>query len=286
VHPFRTRSYCRTRSYQLTTITIGFALIVSLLAPTAGAQLKGTAGDASAADAKAILAQVCTGGVSGSSCRTCPSYTAGDFQSGPEIGPMRLGSFTAPKAQEALVTIVGCEPHVNSWLGTVLLRKIKGRWKRVRYDAAVDVGNCLKFPYQSGVTLLVCESGWTGQGVTLQSINAIYVGASKTNSKILQLVTNNAGACLPTRDEVSIINWKQSDANDDGRADLMLTVSESHVSQQDGCQDASNPTSGKTVLTTLNYLFDGVRFTVAPGSKKAAACFGDEAASAGTYCSK
>jgi hypothetical protein len=271
--------------HRVMVIALVVTMMVSLWPPSAGAELRGVAGDASAAQEKALLAQVCTGGVREGRCRQCPSYTSGEFQQGPEMGPIRLGSFTTPKAAEALVTIIGCEAHVNSWVGTVLLRKTKGTWKRIRYDAGIDVSNCLKFPYQTGVTLLVCESGWTGQGISVQSVSAVYVGATKTAAKIVQVVTDNQGACLPTRDAVSITNWKQADVNSDGRIDLVLTVSEAHATQKDGCQDASKPVAGKTVVATLNYVFDGVRFSVAPASKKAAACFGDQSGAAGVYCS-
>ncbi len=256
----------------------------SLFPVVANADLKGIAGNATAADQRSLLAALCTGGVTGSNCRKCPTYTAGDY-TGVSVGTMRLGSFTAPKQQEALVTIIGCEPHVNSWLGTSLLRKTKGRWKMVRYDAGVDVSTCLSFPYQSaGVTLLVCEAGWSGQGYTIQSVNAIYVGPTKSTSKPLLIVNDNSGACRPTVDIVSVTAWAQRDVDGDNIPDLTLSIDEAHTKNPNSGECQSEQKAGKSANYDVTFRFDGTRFSASSGSKATIDCLADEAGNNGTFC--
>lgn len=263
-----------------------FVTIASSLFPlSANAELKGVAGNATAADQRSLLAAVCTGGVKGSTCRKCPSYTAGDYTGSVSIDTMRVGSFTAPKIQEALVTIVGCEPHVNSWLGTTLLRKTKGRWKMVRYDAGVDVSTCLSFPYQSaGVALLVCEGGWAGQGVTVQSVNAIYVGPTESTIKHLLIVQDNSGACQPTVDVVSVTAWAQRDIDGDKIPDLSLSVDEAHATNPKSGECQSEQKAGKSARYDLIFRFDGTRFTATNGSKETVKCLDSEGGPNGKYC--
>jgi hypothetical protein len=258
----------------------------SATAQSGGGLPPGTPGNASKAETAALLAALCEGRVSGSTCRKCPTGTDTEAGLPISVGPYRVGSFTAPGAKEALVRLYGCDTNPAQNRGTVLLRQGRGgAWKVLRYDSGVDTENCLAFPYQTkGVTLLVCEGFALGQGYMISSAMAVYVGPKKSTVKPVVTATDNSGACENTVDILSLVGWRQRDFDGDKIPDLQVTVDEAHAENKnvDKCQ--SEQKAGKSVRYDVSFRFDGTRFTATPGSKATVDCMAGEASNRGKYC--
>lgn len=265
-------------------VMLSMTLAVSAI--PASAQLKGSGSTVSVAQRRALLAAICDKGVDGQKCAECPSYSfPGDSGFPSSVGPYRLGSFITPKATEAYVALTGCDSKPAGFTGGVLLRMVKGKWKVLRYDSAVDISNCLSFPYQTGTTVLVCTGGGGGQGFYIESVYALYTGPTKTLPKSILSVQSNESACRPTIDEMSFRSWRRVDANGDKKLDLELRVDESHAAAK--ADDCEGSAPGKVVTHTIAFLFDGQRFTVSPKAKATAMCLDIEdlgGVSPTTYC--
>ena len=235
-----------SKAVVLTLAMVGATLGMSAI--PANAQLKGAGPTVSIAQRKALLSAICDKGVSGLKCAECPTYSfPGDNGFPSSVGPFRLGSFVTPKATEAYVSLTGCDSKPAGFTGAVLLRMVKGKWKVLRYDSAVDISNCLSFPYETGTTVLACAGGGGGQGYYIESVYALYTGPTKTLSKSILSVQSNEAACRPTIDEMSFRSWRRVDANGDKKLDLELRVDESHAAAK--ADDCEGSVPGKTAAS-------------------------------------
>jgi hypothetical protein len=231
-------------------------------------------------DKAQIEQQICRGTQSKGSCRVCPAYTSSDgdtFGDGAAVGPYNFGSFVSPGANEAYVQLSGCEPHVNNWVGAVLLRKVKTKWKFIRYDAGTQLVDCIPFVYESGADLLVCRGGWSGQGVSIGAGDATYIGPNKSSQNVLINTTDSSGACYRRFDVVNITNVTRRVKSTSQYLDV--SVSEQHGTRPEGDDACAEPTVGRAVNHMLTFNFDGKVFTPDSKSTKTIACLSDETAS-------
>jgi hypothetical protein len=221
----------------------------------------------------------------GQGCRRCPTYTPGIEDLGEiSVDPIQTGAFVTPKAVEAYVGLMGCDAKPNQYGGGVLLRKTGSTWKVVRYDGGLAPIGCARFPYQTGTVLLVCPSGYSAQGYVVEEISAHYVGPRSSTAKQILSVQANSANCDPIIDNMTIEAWQAVDHDGDKRLDLRAVVAETHVDRGPDCAD---PPPGKTVRHTLNFLFDGVRFTPTRSSAPTVAClatYPNGSGRPGVYC--
>jgi hypothetical protein len=158
-------------------------------------------------------------------CEICPSFTGYSEEPGGEIAQINYGSFTAPNMNEAVVFLDGCEPHVNNWGGSILLRGSDSNWSMVRYEPAVRSGNCLTFSH-NGIDSLVCENGYMNQGYLSNWWDQLEFVNNQIKTTRLIAVTSNTGSCRPPLHEMEILETESKDVNNDGLSDLVAVVSE------------------------------------------------------------
>ncbi len=110
-------------------------------------------------------------------CTQVPQYPGGgcfdDF--GLQIQTAIFGSFSAPGREEVILDYNGCEPHVNTFGGSMLLRKVHRAWTLVRVRPRIHTGTCLKYPTTDGTDLLVCLESEMHQGHKSESVNVVLV---------------------------------------------------------------------------------------------------------------
>ena len=72
------------------------------------------------------------------------------------------GHFTAPSAENVLLSMNGCEPHANNFGGSVLLTRQSGKWERTWYVAGALTNSCRKIALATKREILLCEGGYMG----------------------------------------------------------------------------------------------------------------------------
>lgn len=82
------------------------------------------------------------------------------------LGRVIRGSFLSPGSDDAALAMSGCELHVFNFVGTALLTRDSGKWKMLWYKEGVPTEKCHKVRSASRREILVCLTGWGGQGYT------------------------------------------------------------------------------------------------------------------------
>ena len=74
--------------------------------------------------ARELLAPVCSSGAATGACTPCPAFTSFRHPGGqPDPAPPSVTATSpVPTFTDALVDVGGCEPHVNNFGGSLLLR--------------------------------------------------------------------------------------------------------------------------------------------------------------------
>lgn len=254
----------------------------------AGAAPRGTQSTVPSTERTGLLRAICEGAVRSASCSRCPAY-AGELELEPiGVGPYHLGSFVQPGAREAYVALTGCDTKPSNFGGGVLLRRsASGTWRVLRYDSGTAPNTCRRFRYETGTALLVCLGGGSGQGFSIDSVGALYMGPSKTTYKSVLAVQSNIAACQPNLDVMTMLDWRAADLDGDNATDLELTVRESHAVRPAGADDCDDSVRGRVVTHRLGFRFDGVRFTPTARSAALVACLQSDALGEGipaSYC--
>ncbi len=203
-------------------------------------------------------------------CNPCPSFTgfAGDGES------LSLTNviFAKPLRKSetlAIMDVSGCEPHVTNFGGTVLLRWLGlTKWAFVRYDAGRRTDDCLKFSGRDGLDRLVCQNGYGNQGFNTQGVTLENFAPKQEGVDLLR-VASNAGQCFDDKlYDFEILSMLARDLNRDGRKDLLLEVRERHFAAPKNWNCGDDVPWGTSKLHTLEFMFDGLRFT--PNKRTAA----------------
>lgn len=278
------------RSGRLQRIVVAFAVVssaLSLVSSPPAIALDGVSPIVTPKLRKALVATVCQGRVTSSTCSVCPTFAGASGDGLPiRVGPFHVGAFIAPGATEAYVGLNGCDAKPAGFTGGVLLRQAKGVWKVIRYDSGANLNACLRFRYETGTALLACYGSGGGQGYAVESVVALYTGPSETLQKPMLTIQDNSAACRPTIDIITFRSWRTIDLNRDKKQDLEVQVDESHTpGNVNECEPDAQP--GKVVTHRVGFLFDGTRFTVSPKAKATVACLSaDELGESGPvkYC--
>ena len=239
----------------------------------------------SEAEAMGILRTVCPGQIkkvelkSGTDygCGGCPSLTSfagADPSNGKDpdfdLRQVLEGSFTRPGASEMLAEFFGCEPHVYNFGGTILLEKAGDNWRRVRYMNGI-IGLMRTYPRLDGRDIVLDQAGYTGQGISTGSIS-IYDFSVKPDPSVHELLRvedTSGNACQSERVTLSYFDKiDYPDLNGDGKPDLRVTVrwGTATVPARVRANCGLDFKPPKPPAYTIDFIFDGKSFHVAPGS--------------------
>ncbi|MGY4302801.1 hypothetical protein ACVIJ6_000044 [Bradyrhizobium sp. USDA 4369] len=127
-------------------------------------------GRAEAADGdRALLSQFCAPeAIAGSTCKRVKSYPNAEEQScDVTLQPGRQqGRFLAAGNLLLLVSYgSGCEPHANNFGGVAVFEKVGGVYEFLGFWPGLDVSECVIDTRDGAHDVLVCLTGWMGQGV-------------------------------------------------------------------------------------------------------------------------
>lgn len=123
------------------------------------------------AHAAELLEAVCPGKVGvgkAITCKTgCPSFTGfggTGLDLDVSVTAVTRGHFLSPTSEDAVLSMVGCEPHSMNFGGTILLTRRSGKWSMLWYKAGVPTDRCHKVTHGDGREVLVCLGTYGGQG--------------------------------------------------------------------------------------------------------------------------
>jgi hypothetical protein len=185
-------------------------------------------------------------------CAECPPFTAvAQFQGsgGGTIGAIYRGSFSRAGADEALVTLDGCEAHGDNYGGMVLVGHDSTGWRFVSYFAGAH--NECKATERDGRTLLLCSDVDYSQGVETQTLSEEDYGVAAASQLLLRAVDVMGGLCTWPDSQDSgrarfrvakLLDYGWSDLNGDGIADVTARVQYSSEALEpdvssDSCRD-------------------------------------------------
>jgi hypothetical protein len=135
------------------------------------------------------------------------------------------GSFTAPGVDEAMADFEGCEPHASGFGGSILLRKLHGRWAMVDYTPGLITSACRTYGLKTGRELLLCEGKDQHMDGGSQWISACDFSRQDTaQCQNVFGVLDTRVACGHSAVWSSINKAVLRDLNGDGMPDLSLWV--------------------------------------------------------------
>jgi hypothetical protein len=219
------------------------------------------------------------GNVSG--CKSCPAGT--DFY-GQNMGEWELrsslsGHFTSAQDNELLVGGFNCDSHANNFGGSFIFSLKSGKPRLLKYDNGLMTDRCHKFPYADGREFLVCQSGWSGQGLNDSTVVLVRFDAKAQDSDTVIFRTSDATANCGDDPKMKFPSSGIKDvkfaSKDSGQlAGMTITATFGQVT----CGEANAKRApGKEMPSVktyeLHYNFDGKQFTIAPESKAALKAF-------------
>lgn len=230
--------------------------------------------------ARELLAPVCVSGAATGACTPCPAFTDGG---GDGLTPTAVsyGHFTDPKFTDALVDLDGCEPHVNNFGGSLLLRwQGLTSWKRLRYVQGFRTGQCSKVPAVGGRDLLLCQGNYAGMGTVVE--NLMLLDLSKPDVLIQNFFStyDTAEACSPSGSIQHIVDWKLLPGSggvagsevaglDVGIESATFTRAQGSAKTDDPCAGTLSAAPSRTYR--LTYTFSGSRFALQAAARPAVA---------------
>jgi tetratricopeptide (TPR) repeat protein len=129
------------------------------------------------------------------SCR-CEDFKFADFSEFASTESMDIkqiikGNFI--HKDEAIVTLIGCEPHSDDWGGYLLLKRDGRRFEVVKYNTPY-LGECQRVKFKRKDALL-CKSEYSNQGYFVDSIFLNYFDKYlKLKSRLIYQGKENGGA--------------------------------------------------------------------------------------------
>ncbi len=215
-------------------------------------------------------------------CSSCPSFTT---DGSPEnsfhtkenfvLTKVIYGTFTQPDTQEALIDFSGCEPHVYSYGGSVLVQNVNQEWQMIYYAKGIRSTKCLKFKPQDSNFVLVCEIGDASMGNIYNALNFLQIDSEKIKvTQLLSLFSNIGTGRLPFY-ENRIEDWNLAYFNNYDILNLLVDV---RAAKSDTIPDGVGRNSHGFPLLDYNshlphpnfyhlqFSFDGQSFSPTPKS--------------------
>lgn len=224
-------------------------------------------------EVRELLLSVCSSGVKTGACTPCPAFVEGGENEKMTLEAVTYGKFLNNKDTYALLDLSGCEPHVNNFGSSVLLRW-RGLTRRdfVKYIPGYRTSDCLKFPARDGRDLLLCEVGYAGMGTVILSLLLEDFRIKQTDTQQLFSTYDSSGACLTEGSIQALLEWKQVSLNADRYPDLRAKVKLAVYTRKGAkADDPCTPeiTPGQSRTYTLEYTFDGGKFTLTAATRAA-----------------
>ncbi|TNC81247.1 MAG: hypothetical protein C9356_10295 [Oleiphilus sp.] len=203
--------------------------------------------------AKAVCGENAVTRVDGQfACTSCSEFTsAGDFDEPLVLRAMVSGHFSTRKHREVAVDTEGCEPHNNSYGGLILLREVDDKLQHHYYQPGFRLQECLKFSAPENRDTLVCNQVDYAQGQAFGQFSEFRFGRHQAAWTELQSWFIHEEEKL----KVEPVSAKQIDINRDGLQDLRIIFK-------------AKATREPELKFTLDFLFDGEHFKIAPTNKE------------------
>jgi hypothetical protein len=211
-----------------------------------------------------------------SGCRSCPTGTD-MFGTGVRTewelrsGTM-WGHFTAPNAENLIVSGYGCDSHAHNFGGSYVFTRRAGRLRLLKYDPALFMDECHVFPYSDGRDFLVCKGGWFGMGEGTGFVfTASFGGTGEDKDTMLFTVKDTTGTCGSNAAQVvhtsDIADLKFSTKENGELAGITATLGTIRCSDAgDSQKSKAAPASMKTY--EIEFTFDGKLFHATPETRK------------------
>jgi len=201
-------------------------------------------------------------------CDACPSYT--DFHGNREsfdLLEVYQGHFSTTKAEQLLLVLIGCEPHVSGFGGSILLTRDGTVWKKSNYFKGHKPLKGLSFTARDGLDYLVSLGGDQHYDGSASWISAVsYKDNSLREDPLLAVGGNSggppaAGYCY----EQDIATFEKVPSGNGFKA-VVTQVRGLAPSGEKSCGDTEIPME-PTQTVNLSFLLDGDHFAVALGSE-------------------
>lgn len=249
-----------------------------------------------AAEAKTILAAICPNDFAQQrepegvrlGCVVCPDGVRFSADFGVKLiwtaSTIVRGHFRDPKSDDLIVGMVGCEPHVSNFGGSVLLTNQRGKLRKIWYQPALITNRCLKVPSDSGRDLLLCEDLHRQTGVDEHLLFLVDPNrpSNQRMSEILR-VTDTMRTCsthTPLR-RAYMKRVEVGDIGENGVPDITVVVDyavRKPLTQRELGRYCRTPTgtgipSPQLTEYKFQFVFKEGRFAIAPGSVHPATLF-------------
>lgn len=197
-----------------------------------------------------------------------------------------FGSFTRPAAEEAALSMDGCESHAENYGGTVLAEKATGGWRLERYDSGNHPDRLRAYRMPDGRDLFVGE--WADAHQTW--FDRIYVtdlaAPDAEWTTLVELHDDTTMACIDKRPGVwgAVDEWTFVDVNRDGTLELRIRARAGKAARYSGAfakrcavlmasmdKDGPGPGFGDVVgarRLELVFRFDGKTFVPTPPTER------------------
>jgi hypothetical protein len=212
-----------------------------------------------------------------SGCHTCPQGTddAGGTQNNWEIYAQTPGHFTSPQDDNLILDGSGCDSHAKNFGGSYLFAIRDGKAHLLRYNPGLITDQCHKFGFEDGRNFLVCRGGWTGQGESIENVSVVSFDASgRGTQKFLLSTSDLSGSCsgddaqIVRQSEITGIEFEPKDSEKITGMKVTANLGKVPCSKASSAAKRAKP-AGNLKSYTVEFLFDGHLFQVAPGSADA-----------------
>jgi hypothetical protein len=157
------------------------SVLISLLLCGAFAERAGAA-----ATDRVLLSLFCEpGAIQGATCKRARDYPAAEERPcDVTLQPRRQqGRFLASGNPLLLVSYgSGCEAHVNNFGGVAVFEKVGGVYEFIGFQPGINVGQCVIPASDEAKDVLVCLTGWMGQGVVQSGVARIVFDSGSDGS--------------------------------------------------------------------------------------------------------
>jgi hypothetical protein len=158
------------------------------------------------------------------------------------------GHFLSATSDDAVLAMLGCEPHSENFGGTVLLSRTSRQWNMLWYKPGIETSQCHKVQLRAAREILVCTGEYGGQG---NNSIALYV----------EDLLRPAPSLMAGRSHFFEIN---DNTRTCGHGEIPMTP----ATAQACLNQAFAPPPVKSYR--LEFIFNGHDYTLAPSSAEAA----------------
>lgn len=208
-------------------------------------------------------------------CLLCPSY-GDDIGLGhsTSIPVATFGPLSASDVREAIVTLMGCEPHSANWGGSALLEGRGGSWTVVNYQPGITPLSCAAVEPDGGRGATVCLTCATAQGISTCGLELLEVRDHFIHSSsIVEWLDDTAAACAFDSAGIALRleSWRVDQRSGERGTQVHLVIDarsfQSNSDESGACTLSQEPTEAATI--ELVYVRENGVFVIAPEAQQA-----------------